>query len=79
LAIDDIVRIKALMPESINFGYVDKGLLEVNAGSVSPNVTAKQDDDIHRPASTTNSALSSVLYFEFIDGELKPKLSRNKG
>jgi hypothetical protein len=79
LTIDDIVRIKALIPDSVNFDYVDKGQLDVDAESVPPRVIAKQDDDIYRLAQTSISALSSVLYFEFTDGELKPKLNRNKG
>lgn len=79
LTIDDITRIKALIPDSVNFDYVDTGQLDVNTGSVFANVSAKQDNDIFELASTGNSALSLVLYFEFTDGELKPKLSRNKG
>jgi hypothetical protein len=79
LAIDDIVRIKALIPESINFDYVDEGKLDVDVEYSSPTMVAKQKDDIDKVGSSANPTLSSVLFFEFTDGELRPKLNRKKG
>jgi len=79
LVIDDIVRIKALIPESINFDYIDEGKLDVNVENSSPTVVTMQKDDIYKVGSSTNATLSSVLFFEFTDGELRPKLNRNKG
>ena len=79
LVIDDIVRIKALIPESINFDYIDEGKLDVNVENSSPTVVTMQKDDIYKVGSSTNATLSSVLFFEFTDGELRPRLNRKKG
>jgi hypothetical protein len=79
LAVDDIVRIKALIPESINFDYVDEDKLDINVENPSPTIVAKQKDDIYKVGSSANATLSSALFFEFTDGELRPRLNRKKG
>ena len=76
LSIDDIVRIKALLPESINFDYVDENNLQVNVDNSSNAVVMKDKDDMFK---LPHGNLSTVLYFEFVDGELRPKLNRRKG
>lgn len=79
LSIEDIVRIKVLIPDSVNFDYVDENKLEVNvenASSLRPN---KQKDDVYKIPEAENAEDSKVLYFEFIDGELRPKINRKKG
>jgi hypothetical protein len=79
LSIEDIVRIKALLPDSVNFDYVDESKLEVNlenSATIPPN---KQKDDIFKLDTADESEVSKVLYFEFIDGQLKPKVNRKKG
>jgi hypothetical protein len=76
LSIDDIVRIKALLPESIHFDYVDENNLQVSVDNSSNAVVMKDKDDMFKlPLGNP----STVLYFEFVDGELRPKLNRRKG
>jgi len=76
LSIDDIVRIKSLLPESINFDYVDENNLHVNVENSSNPVVMKDKDDMFK---LPHADISTVLYFEFVDGELRPKLNRRKG
>ena len=76
LSIDDIVRIKTLLPESINFDYVDENNLQVNVENSSNPVAVKDKDDMFK---LPRADVSTVLYFEFVDGELRPKLNRRKG
>jgi hypothetical protein len=77
LTIEDIVRIKTLMPESVYFGYVDGSTLDVNfEGQSSKGV---QKDDIYRLPTVDESKPPRVLFFEFTDGELRPKVNRPKG
>jgi hypothetical protein len=77
--VDDIVRIKTIVPDSINFDYVDEGKLYVNDENSSATTFAKQKDDIFSLKSSNNPDTTSVLFFEFTDGELRPKLNRKKG
>jgi len=79
LSVDDIVRIKSLIPDSVNFDYVDEVKLEINVENSSPTMVAKQKDDIFMLKSSSNPAINSVLFFEFTDGELRPKVNRKKG
>ena len=79
LSVDDIVRIKALIPDSVNFDYVDEGEFEINVENSSSTIVAKQNDDIFKLKSSSNPAVNSVLFFEFTDGELRQKLNRKKG
>lgn len=79
LSIDDIVRIKALIPEAINFDYVEEAKLDVNFENTTPASNVKQKDDIFAMDPEHETKLSTVLFFEFIDGELKPKLNRKRG
>jgi hypothetical protein len=77
--VDDIVRIKALIPDAISFDYVDEEKLDINVETASASTLVRQRDDIFKVNEKGDSAVSTVLYFEFIDGELRPKLNRNKG
>lgn len=79
LSVDDLVRIKAVIPESINFDYVDEGKFDVNVENSSTTIVANRKDDIFNLKSSNNPAVTSVLFFEFTDGELKPKPNRKKG
>lgn len=79
LVVDDIVRIKALIPDAISFDYIDEDKLDVNVETASASTLVKQKDDIFQLNKEGDPAVSKVLYFEFIDGELRPKLNRNKG
>jgi hypothetical protein len=77
--VDDIVRIKALIPDAISFDYIDEDKLDVNVETASASTLVKQKDDIFQLNKERDHAVSKVLYFEFIDGELRPKLNRIKG
>lgn len=76
---DDIVRIKALIPDAISFEYVDEENLNINVETASATALVKQKNDIFTLNPRGTTANSTVLYFEFIDGELRPKLNRNRG
>jgi hypothetical protein len=78
LTIEDIVRIKTLMPESVYFGYVEGSTLEVNFDGQGSSKEA-QKADIYRLPNVDDSELPRVLFFEFTDGELRPKVNRRKG
>jgi hypothetical protein len=78
LTIEDIVRIKTLMPESLYFGYVDGSTLDVDFGGQGSSKGA-QKEDIYRLPTVDDSELPRVLFFEFTDGELRPKVNRRKG
>jgi DEAD/DEAH box helicase domain-containing protein len=73
------VRIKALIPDSVNFDYVDENKLEVNVENTATVRPNKQKEDVYKIHGDENAEVSKVLYFEFIDGELRPKVNRKKG
>jgi DEAD/DEAH box helicase domain-containing protein len=79
LVVDDIVRIKALIPGAVSFDYVDEEKLDINVETASALALIKQKGDIFKLNEKGDSAVSMVLYFEFVDGELRPKLNRDKG
>jgi DEAD/DEAH box helicase domain-containing protein len=73
------VRIKALIPDSVNFEYVDENKLEVNVENTSTVRPNKQKEDVYKIHDEENAEVTKVLYFEFVDGELRPKVNRKKG
>jgi DEAD/DEAH box helicase domain-containing protein len=82
LAVDDIVHIKALIPESINFSYVDQAKLDILLQtSASSQIVQNGSHDLTPRSEPTNALgpVANVLYFEFTDGELRPKPTRVKG
>ena len=72
------MRIKALIPESINFDYVDEGKLDVNIENSSPSIVIKEREDIFTLSSSNGGCASPVLFVEFTDGELRPTVNRKK-
>ena len=64
LAVEDIAQIKALIPQRINFAYVDEAMLQVHVQG-DPQV----EDKGHG---------KDVLLFEFIDGDLKRQVQDPK-
>jgi len=73
-----MVRIKALMPESVYFDYIDGSTLQVDFDSQSKSKRSEKEDIFHLP-NINGSGLSRVLFFEFTDGTLRPKVNRRKG
>ena len=66
------------MPESVYFDYIEGSALEVNFDSQSEYRRSQKEDIFHLP-NINDSELSRVLFFEFTDGELRPKVNRRKG
>ena len=66
--------VKALLPESITFEYVDKDALEIN---VDPS--GYMNNKLTRDIFELKEAATSVLHFAFVDGELRPIMNRTKG
>lgn len=64
------MKIKALIPESVNFDYIDEGRLAV---SVESSTSTNWKRKIFETAAESDDSVSPVLYFEFVDGELKPE------
>jgi DEAD/DEAH box helicase domain-containing protein len=79
LSVDDIVRIKALIPNSVSFEYVDEGQLGIDVETSEPKHNVKHREDIYMVKSEHSSHGSEVLFFEFTDGDLKPKVNRKQG
>lgn len=78
LVVEDISRIKTLLPNSIHFTYVDEDLLEVNVMAGSSSKKDKEWEELYSgtgnkttPGGSTKG--KEVLYFEFTDGGLKAK------
>jgi hypothetical protein len=78
LTIEDIVRIKTLIPESVYFGYVDGSTLDISFDGQRSSKGAEKED-IYRFPTAHDCELPRVLFFEFTDGELRPKINRRKG
>jgi len=64
------MKIKALIPESVNFDYIDEGRLVV---SVESGTSTNWKGKIFETVAESDDSVSPVLHFEFVDGELKPK------
>jgi len=60
------------------FDYVDEETLSMNVEIASASTKTQPATDIYNVASADKNT-SPVLYFEFIDGELRPKLNRKMG
>jgi len=73
LTIDDVVRIKALMPDSLQFDYVDATKLLIDAEAQASAISSSQD--IYK-VELHESAEHAVLHFEFTDGEIRPNRIR---
>ena len=68
LNIDDILRIKTLMPDFIVFEYIGKDEFdEVNQENISPS------EALHAPNTSKNSEYSPVLHFRFTDYEINAR------
>jgi DEAD/DEAH box helicase domain-containing protein len=57
---------------------VDENKLTINIEHISNSSTLGERDCTRKSSPEVDSTFSSVLHFEFIDGELKPKLNRKK-
>lgn len=83
LTIDDVARIKLLVPQIINFQYIDEHMLQVSLMGEENIMQGKRAKDFfpmnfreenkveEGSASTQPDEKREVLLFEFIDGDLK--------
>lgn len=81
LTVEDIARVKVLVPHAVRFEYVDEAKLEVmtvgdkdiadygRSKGRDPWATSTQDYDANQPDSLDIN--KNVLLFEFVDGDLK--------
>lgn len=77
LTIEDIAQIKFLIPESINFDYIDEDSLAVHVLEQGEKWSEKANHDLFR-VKQVSKQIETVLLFEYIDGELKRKINREK-
>ena len=87
LLIDDVAKIKALVPRAINFAYVDEESLQVAVLGEEDGIRngrAKEFRSLDlterdsKGASDTQDTKGEVLLFEFIDGDLKRQVTNSK-
>lgn len=75
LTVKDVAQIKALLPQHINFTYVDEEQLQVHVLGVKDNAKFRgKDEDVYERAERMaeyKGKNKDVLIFEFIDGDLK--------
>ncbi|KAJ4291659.1 ATP-dependent 3'-5' DNA helicase [Kalmusia sp. IMI 367209] len=79
LVIEDVAQIKALIPNAINFAYVDEAMLQINLMGVEENVSGKKTRDfVIAEPELDEREHKEVLLFEFIDGDLKRQVQHAK-
>lgn len=81
LSIQDVAKIKALIPRAINFAYIDEDLLQVNLMGEQENSKNKRFEGYVPPNpqdDTEARGNKEVLLFEYIDGDLKRQVQHAK-
>ncbi len=86
LLIVDIARIKALVPQTINFAYVDESSLQVAVLGEEDGIKGDRAKEFRSLQLSKEDALSrharfeqkELLLFEFIDGDLKRQVTNSK-
>ncbi|RMJ25885.1 DEAD DEAH box helicase [Aspergillus sp. HF37] len=79
LTVEDVARVKCLVPRSVRFAYVDEAKLEVMAAVEDREMSDYGLDRTRRHLLDPEGGLSSaenVLLFEFVDGDLKKEAQR---
>lgn len=77
LTIEDVAQIKCIVPESINFDYIDEESLAVHVLEQGERWTDKAHHDLFETKRNAKE-IETVLLFEYVDGELKRKINREK-
>lgn len=85
LLIEDVARIKALIPRAINFAYVDEDMLQVTIMGEEDGIKGGRADHF-RSLGQDESAMKAeasgqtkeLLLFEYIDGDLKRQVQDPK-
>jgi DEAD/DEAH box helicase domain-containing protein len=81
LSVQDVAKIKLLIPRAINFAYIDQDLLQVNLMGEQENSKNKRFEGYIPPEQKDNiqdKANKEVLLFEYIDGDLKRQVQHTK-
>ena len=86
LQIQEVAQIKALIPRTINFAYVDEAMLQVQVMGEEDGIKGGRAKefrslDLSRDPNSRNEGLESskeVLLFEFVDGDLKRQVADPK-
>ncbi|KAI9774566.1 MAG: hypothetical protein M1840_002815 [Geoglossum simile] len=80
LLIEDVAQIKALMPSSVNFAYVDGEMLQVHVLGDANNAGARRrkEDVFAEPGGESATEGREELLFEFVDGDLKRQVQHIK-
>ncbi|KAF1813554.1 P-loop containing nucleoside triphosphate hydrolase protein [Eremomyces bilateralis CBS 781.70] len=68
LTVDQVSQVKGLVPNVINFAYVDEAMLQIN---LLRDVDSPHNED-------SDSGHREVLLFEFVDGDLKRQVRNPK-
>jgi DEAD/DEAH box helicase domain-containing protein len=81
LKTEEIAQVKTLIPRAINFSYVDETMLQINLMGVEDNPSGKRSKEfiIQDPIKETDIGdHKEVLFFEFVDGDLKRQVQNPK-
>lgn len=83
LLVEDVAKIKHLVPRAINFAYVDEAMLQVNLMAEQDIKNRRVKEFIVRePEERDDNGYpkqsDQVLLFEFIDGDLKRQVQHKK-
>ncbi|KAI9775869.1 MAG: hypothetical protein M1839_000743 [Geoglossum umbratile] len=80
LMIEDVAQIKALMPRSVNFAYVDGEMLQVHVlgDADSAGAGRRKGDVFIVPDGEIAAEGREELLFEFVDGDLKRQVQHTK-
>jgi DEAD/DEAH box helicase domain-containing protein len=80
LLVEDVTQIKALIPRSIQFAYVDEAMLQINLAGSEDNMNGRRAREFAMldPVQLDPSEQKEVLLFEFVDGDLKRQVQHAK-
>jgi len=87
LSVEDVAKVKSLVPQAINFIYVDEAMLQValmgeedlrNGRSVHDMFPENPMEERNRRAAEGKDEHAEVLLFEFVDGDLKRQVTHPK-
>ncbi|KAF2002339.1 P-loop containing nucleoside triphosphate hydrolase protein [Amniculicola lignicola CBS 123094] len=80
LKVEEVAQIAALMPRTINFAYVDEAMLQINLMGSEDNMAGRRARDfiIAEPPTTVDQEHKDVLFFEYVDGDLKRQVQHAK-
>ena len=85
LRIQEVSQIKALVPTSVNFAYVDEATIQTAVLGEEDGIKGGRAKEFRSVSLSKDEALASavsddqeVLYFEFVDGDLKRQVVHPK-